>query len=122
MIERLTISGVHMHVGDDLQKYVKRKIGRLDRYVPRAEQDTVTVDVKLKEGRAQQKDDRVCEVIMHLSQETIAIQEATVNIFAAVDIAETKLKVALKKYKMTHVNPRFHQRLLRRLKHRVVEA
>ena len=118
MIAKCKISGVHMQVGDDLRKYVTKKIGRLDRYVPRAVRGSLAVDVKLKEGKAKDKNERTCEVILALPHETIAIQETTINIFAAVDIAETKLRLALKKYKELHGSPRLHQRMLARLKHR----
>lgn len=92
MIARLEISGVHMTVGDELKRYVMRKIGRLDRYLPRHIRESVHAEVKLKEGKAKNKDERTCEVIMHLPHETFVLKETTINIYAAVDIAEEKLK------------------------------
>ena len=118
MITRLDITGVHMNVGDDLKKYVMRKIGRLDRFIPRHGRESVHAEVKLKEGRAKNKDERTCEVILHLPHENIAVKESTINIYAAIDIAETKLYHQLKKYKELHASPRLHQRMLSRLKHR----
>jgi ribosome-associated translation inhibitor RaiA len=55
---------------------------------------------------------------MHVPGKVLKVEETTVNMFAAVDIVETKLRIALKKHKMTHANPRFHQRMLVRFKHR----
>jgi putative sigma-54 modulation protein len=118
MITRLEISGVHLEVGDDLKKYVTRKIGRLDRFVPKASQPSLHVEVKLISSNAKDKSDRTCEVILHLPQETITIKETTINIYAAIDIAETKLHIQLKKYKDLHTSPRLHRRLLARLKRR----
>jgi ribosomal subunit interface protein len=120
MIKRLDISGVHMHVGDDLKKYVVKKIGRLDRYIPRDGRESAHADIKLKEGKAKDKNERTCEVIMRLPRETLTVKETTINIYAAIDIAETKLRHQLKKYKDLHASPRLHQRLLSRLKHRPV--
>lgn len=122
MITRLDISGVHMNVGDDLRKYVMRKIGRLDRFIPRGSRQSVHAQVKLKEGKAKDKNERTCEVILHLPQEVITVKESTINIYAAVDIVETKLHHQLKKYKEMHVSPRFHQRVIARLKHRPMPA
>jgi ribosomal subunit interface protein len=122
MIKRLDVSGVHMSVGEDLKKYVAKKIGRLDRFIPKNGRESVHVEVKLKEGKAKDKNERTCEVILHLPQENITIKETTINIYAAVDIAETKLKHALKKYKDLHTSPRLHQRLLTKLKHRPIMA
>ena len=58
----------------------------------------------------------ICEAILHLPHETIMVKEATINMFAAVDIVEAKLKTQLKKYKDTHGNPRLHRRLITKFK------
>jgi ribosomal subunit interface protein len=120
MIKQLEIAGVHMQVGDDLRKYVTKKIGRLDRYIPKDCRESVHVEIKLKEGKATGKKECTCELIMHLPHETLTIAETTVNIFAAVDIAETKLRYQLKRYKELHANPRLHQRVLSHFKRRPV--
>lgn len=122
MITNIEISGVHMQVGEDLKHYVIKKIGRLDRYVPRGARMSLHVEVKLKEGKAKDKNERTAEIIMRLPQETITLKETTINIYAAVDIAETKLRLALKKYKDLHASPRLHRRVLSRFKHRPAEA
>ena len=83
MIKKLEIDGVHMDVGEDLRKYVHKKIGRLDRYIPKVARTSAHAEVKLKEGKAKNKQIRTCEVIMHLPQETITISETTINMFAA---------------------------------------
>lgn len=118
MIKRLEITGVHMEVGDDLRKYVIRKIGRLDRFIPKGSRESVHADIKLKEGKAKDKNERTCEVILHLPHETLTLKESTINIYAAIDIVEAKLHNQLKKYKDLHASPRFKQRLIARLKRR----
>ncbi|MGF7228939.1 MAG: ribosome hibernation-promoting factor, HPF/YfiA family [Candidatus Saccharibacteria bacterium] len=118
MIKQLDITGVHMQVGEDLHKYVTKKIGRLDRYIPRAGRESVYVQVKLKESKPRGKKECICEVIMQLPHEKLTVTESTINTFAAIDIAETKLHHQLAKYKSLHANPRLHRRLLIRLKHR----
>ncbi len=122
MIERLDISGVHTEATDDLKKYVARKVGKLDRFISRHARESVHAEVKLKEGKAKDKNERTCEVIMHLPGETITVKETTINMFAAIDIVETKLRGQLKKYKELHSSPRLHQRLLTKLKHRPMPA
>lgn len=120
MIKQLEIAGVHMQVGDDLRKYATKKIGRLDRYIPKDCRESVHVQIKLKEGKAKDKKECTCEVVMRLPHETITISESTVNIFAAIDIAETKLHNQLYRYKSLHANPRLHQRMLTHFKRRPV--
>jgi putative sigma-54 modulation protein len=115
MIKRLDISGVHLHVDDDLRKYVHKKIGRLDHYIPKSHRASAHMEVKLKEAKAKDKKECTCEVILYLPQEVISLQESTVNMYAAIDIVEAKLKMQLNKYKSLHANPRLRQRLLVRL-------
>jgi putative sigma-54 modulation protein len=116
MIKKLEINGVHMNVGDDLRKYVNKKIGGLEKYILKSARASAHAEVKLKEGKAKKKDERTCEVILHLPKEVITVSETTINMFAAVDIVEEKLKHQLHKYKALHAGPRLHRRLLARLK------
>ena len=118
MIQQLEISGVHMQVGDDLRKYVTKKIGNLDRFIPKMARESAHVQVMLKEVKQKEGKDCICEITVQLPHDTLNVKEGTVNIFAAVDIAETKLRAQLKKYKELHANPRLHQRMLTRLKRR----
>jgi putative sigma-54 modulation protein len=118
MIQKLDISGVHLEVNEELKKYVQKKLGRMDRFIPKDNRESVHLEVKLKEGKAKNKDERTCEIILHLPGENITLKESTINIYAAIDIVETKLRTALKKYKDLHASPRLRQRLLTKLKHR----
>jgi putative sigma-54 modulation protein len=120
MIQKLDISGVHLEINDELKRYVQKKLGRLDRFVARTHRESLHMEVKLKEGRAKDKNERTCEVILHLPGENITLKETTINIYAAIDIIETKLRNQLKKYKELHGSPRLHQRVLTKLKHRPV--
>jgi ribosomal subunit interface protein len=106
MIKRLEISGVHMDLEDDLKKYVTKKLGKLDHYIPRHARDSAHADVKLKESHAKNKRQFTCEIKMSLPGEQIMVSESTLNIFAAVDIAEETLKNRLKKYKEKRVSER----------------
>ncbi|HEY5805853.1 MAG TPA: ribosome-associated translation inhibitor RaiA [Candidatus Saccharimonadales bacterium] len=116
MIKKIDIDGVHMEVGDDLRKYVAKKIGKLGKYIPKHSRGSVHAEVKLKEGKVKAREQRTCEVIVHLPHETITVTETTVNMFAAVDIVEEKLKNQLHKYKEKHAGPKLRQRLMARLK------
>lgn len=116
MIQKLDINGVHTVVTDDLKKYITRKIGKLDRYIPRKARESVHVEVFLKERVIKAKKECECEVILKLPGRTIATKEATVNMFAAVDIVEAKLRNQLKKYKDANSVRRIHRRVLSRLR------
>lgn len=115
MIQRIEINGVHAVLTDDLKKYITKKIGKLDRYMPAHARESVHVEVFVKE-RTKAKQERECEVIMHLPGSNLAVKESTINMFAAVDIVEAKLKNQLKRYKDTHNAHKIHRRVIMRLK------
>jgi putative sigma-54 modulation protein len=120
MIQKLEISGVHTDVDGNLRKYVMRKIGGLDHYLSRHTRASAHAEVKLKEAKSKDKNRYACEVIMHLPHETLRVEERTVNMYAAVDIVEEKVKQQLKKYKALHESPKFHRRVLARFKRNAV--
>ena len=116
MIQKLEIAGVHMQVGDDLHKYVLKKIGELDKYIPRHARKSVHAEVKLKQHKAKNKESHTCEVIVYLPQEVLNLKETAQTAFAAVDTVEAKLKTQLHKYKDLHAAPKLRQRLLSRFR------
>lgn len=99
MIERIEISAQHLELTDDLKKYVNKKIGRLDHYMNRHVKKSVHAEVKLKEEASKKNGKFTAEVVLHLPNEVITAKDSTLNIFAAVDIVEAKLKNQLRKYK-----------------------
>lgn len=120
MINKLEVRGVHMQVDQKLAHYAKKKIGKLDRYISRHARASAHAEIILKEEMLKTKKNCICEVVLHLPGDTINTKESTVNMYAAIDIVEAKLKNQLKKYKELHGNPRLHRRLishLRRVKH-----
>ena len=116
MVQKFEIRGVHMTVDENLQKYVTKKIGGLDKYLPRHDKPSAHIEVHLKESKAKNKNHCTCKVIVHLPHDTINIEESTLNMYAAVDIVETKLKQQLRKHRDTHPNGKLHRRLVGRFK------
>jgi putative sigma-54 modulation protein len=115
MITKIDITGIRYEVSDELKKYLTKKISKLDRFAPRQARKNISASVNLEE-RKTKTDRNQCEVIIHLPDRQITAKEATINMFAAVDIVETKLKSQLKKYKATHGGDKQdHHGVLRRL-------
>lgn len=119
MIQQIEISSVHAQVDDDLKKYVSKKIGHLDKYMSKHAKVSAHAEVKLKESHAKDKKQCECEVVLYLPQETLVVKESTINMYAAVDIVETKLKNQIKKYKDTHESAKFRQRVIRRFRRQI---
>lgn len=116
MINIVEITGVKYEVDATTKKYVTKKIGRLDRYLPRHARKSASAEVKLKEANRDHGNKYEAEVILRVPEKTITAKDSTVNMLAAVDIVEAKLVNQLRKYKQTNVPHVGRRRLLARFK------
>jgi putative sigma-54 modulation protein len=119
MIKKLEISGVHGEAGERLRKYVTKKVNRLERYIPRHARKSVHVEVHLKEVTVKGAQNYMAELIVHVPHSTLTAKETTVNIYAAVDIVEAKIKNQIRKYKETYASPSASRRLYNKLRWQV---
>ncbi|MNH50415.1 ribosome hibernation promoting factor HPF [compost metagenome] len=109
MITQVDITGVKYEIDDTTKKYVIKKVGRLDRYLPRHARKSVTADVKLKEVNRANGNKYEAEIILSVPDKVLTAKDTTVNMLAAVDIVEAKLATQLRKYKeatISHVGRR----------------
>ena len=88
MIHTINVTGVRYTPDDLTKRYVRKKIGSLDRYLSRHVRKSATVDIKLKEVNRAHGNKYECDVIMHLPEQTITAKDSTLNMLAAVDIVE----------------------------------
>jgi ribosomal subunit interface protein len=102
MIEKIEIHCAHKLNDEKLRTYVTKKIGRLDRYISRHSRESAHVEVHLKLNNSKDKNRFICEVSIHLPHQNIVVTEKALNIYAAIDIAEAKIKQQLQKYKELH--------------------
>ena len=109
MIEAMDITGVKYELDDTTKKYVTKKIGRLDRYLPKHARKSVTAEIKLKEVNRDHGNKYEAEVILTVPDKILTAKDSTVNMLAAIDIVEAKLVAQLRKYKqatLPHVGRR----------------
>jgi len=116
MMQKLEIKAIHAEVNDDLRKYVNKKIGKLDIYMSKHSRLSAHAEIRLKEANSKDKKQSTCEVVLHLPHEVITTKETTVNMFAAVDIVEAKLKNQLKKYKEKHDSSKLRRHIMARIR------
>lgn len=116
MITSIDIAGVKYNVSDNARKYVSKKIGRLDRYLPKHARQSATASVKLKQINRDHGNKYEAEVILTVPDKVLTAKDSTVNMFAAIDIVEAKLLAQLRKYKQTTIS---YVGMRRRLFHRV---
>lgn len=114
MMQRMELKGVHLTIDDKLRKYAERKLGGLDRLLSKHSRESAHLEVTLKESTGKGAKRCHCDLTLHLPHENIIIKESTVNMYAAIDIAEAKLKMQLKKYKDTHEQGKLRRKLFNR--------
>ena len=103
MIQSITLSGVHLDIDDTTKKYVQKKVGRLDRFLPRHARKSVTAEVILKEVNRDHGNKYEAEVVLNVPDKKLTAKDSTMNVLAAIDIVEAKLANQLRKYKDAHV-------------------
>lgn len=121
MIQKLEILGLHKIADEKLRKYIEKSVAKLERYMPKHARTSAHVEVKLRENKSQSDKKCAAELIVHMPHEILNAKEATINMFAAIDIVEAKLVSQLKKYKEKHTGPRLVRRMTTRLRRKTVE-
>ena len=99
MIQKLDIAGVHYVLSDRLRADITKKLGRLDRYIPRHARESAHLEVRLRETKHDGRLQFEYEVTLALPRDTIILEEFGATAYAALDIVEGKLKQQIKRYK-----------------------
>lgn len=99
MIEKISITGIKYDVDEQTRKYVMKKIGRLERYLPRQARGSASAEVKLEQIDKSHGNKYQAEVILSIPDKVLTAKDSTVNMLAAVDIVEAKLAGQLRRYK-----------------------
>lgn len=120
MIEHIDITGVRYTPDEPIKKYVTKKIGKLDRFLPRHARKTLKAEVVLKEVNRAQGNKYECDVKLTVPGKSLNAADSTMNMFAAVDIVEKKLSEQLRKYKETNAPAKGWRAKVARLKQRIV--
>lgn len=121
MISHIDITAIKVDLDSSLKAYINKKIGRLDKYLPRRARKPLKAEVIVRQVNRAHGNKYECEVILRVPRRQITAKDSTLNMFAAVDIVEEKLKNQLKKYKDSHtvaLSGRQHG-ILRRIKARL---
>ena len=92
MIKDITITGVKYELNATTKKYVERKIGSLGKYLPRHARKSASADVKIKQIDNPGGNKYEVEVIINVPDKKIVAKDSTMNVLAAVDIVEARLK------------------------------
>lgn len=97
------ITARNFEFDDKVRTYAEDKLGSLEKFLPRVVRATANCAVILEDDPNGREDNRfVCEAVMNVPGAQLVSREGTVNIYAAIDIVEAKLKSQLSKYKEKH--------------------
>lgn len=117
MITHIDITGVKSYTPDQrLKRYIQKKIGALDRLIPRHARKSLHAEVKIAEANKKGKTDYMVEVLLYLPDKTMTASDSTMNVYAATDIVEQKIAVQLRKYKQERLPHVGNRKLLDRFK------
>jgi ribosomal subunit interface protein len=117
MIAQVEITGVGAYTVDEpTKKYIKKKIGSLERLAPRHARKSMHAEVKVAEVNRDKGNKYEVEVHIAVPDKELTAKDSTLNVLAAVDIVEAKLAVQLRKYKQETVPHVGRRKLLARFK------
>ncbi|MEX0748459.1 MAG: ribosome-associated translation inhibitor RaiA [Candidatus Saccharimonadales bacterium] len=112
----LEVTGVHFEINEQITKYVNKKLGRLDKYLPRNARTPAHGRVVLVEEQGQSSNRYSAEATITFPHGEVVAQDATISMYAAIDIVEEKLKAQILKHKDKRQNDRQAQRTRRSFK------
>ncbi|MBR0479648.1 ribosome-associated translation inhibitor RaiA [Candidatus Saccharibacteria bacterium] len=115
MIEKIEVSGNDYRVEEPLRKYVEKRLGKLDRYLPKGSKKDVVAKVVVS-GIGKNKGEKYeISVAMEIpGGKVIAAKDECSNVFAGVDLVEAKLTGQIRRYKL-EVQPHRQKRSLKNL-------
>lgn len=87
---QLSITGKNIEINDNLRKYVEKKIGRLDRFLPNIIDGRVELTVA--EGARAAEDRQIAQVTLRTKNAILRAEEASSDIFASVDAVFEKMQ------------------------------
>ena len=101
MIDKIELTGHNYKVSESFQKYVTKRISKLDRFLPRGNKKDVIVKVSVTEiDRAHGNKYEVSASMEIPGGKVISAKDECSNVFAGVDILEAKLKGQIRRYKL----------------------
>ena len=101
MIDKIELSGNNYKISDSFHKYATKRIGKLDRYLPRGNKKDVIAKVIITEVDRAHNNKYEISVTMEIpGGKVITAKDECSNVFAGIDIIEAKLKGQIRRFKL----------------------
>lgn len=94
---QISITGKNLEITEALRKYVEKKIGRLDRYLPNNILEG-RVELTVESTRAA-KDSQVAQVTLRTKQTVLRAEESSADMFASIDAVFEKMQRQIDRFK-----------------------
>lgn len=105
MIDNIDISGSNYKVEESFRKYTTKRIGKLDRYLPRTNRkDLVAKVVVTQVDRDHGNKYEISATLDIPGGKVLAAKDEASNVFAGVDILEAKLMGQIRRFKTEKTN------------------
>ncbi len=115
MIEKIEITGSDYKIEEAFRKYSEKKIGKLDRYLPKGAKKDIVVKMVVSEiGKAKGEKYDISVAMDIPGGKVIAARDECSNVFAGVDLVEAKLMGQIRRYKL-EMQPHRQKRSLKNL-------
>lgn len=116
MIKNIKLTGIKVELDEKTKKYVNKKIGGIDRYLPRHARKSVSAEIIVRKSNGDHGNKYETEVIIHTPGHQLVAKDATVNVLASIDIVEAKIITQARKYREKQIDHRGRHNLLGRFK------
>ena len=101
MIDKIDLSGHNYKVSDSFKKYAVKRIGKLDRFLPRGSKKDIIAKIVVSEVDRAHNNKYEISVAMEIpGVKVITAKDECSNVFAGIDIVEAKLKGQIRRYKL----------------------
>lgn len=101
MIDKIEISGNKYKVEESFKKYASKRIGKLDRYLPRGSKKDVIAKIVVTEVDRSHGNKYEISAAMEIpGGKVIAAKDESSNVYAGIDIIEAKLMGQIRRYKL----------------------
>lgn len=101
MIEKIEITGNKYKVEESFRKYAEKRIGKLDRYLPRGNKKDVVAKIVVTEiDKAHGNKYEISAAMEIPGGKVLAAKDESSNVFAGIDIIEAKLMGQIRRFKL----------------------
>jgi len=100
MIENIEMSGVQYKIDESLRKYALKRLGHLDKFLPKKNRKDVVMRIVVKQvNRAHGNKYEISVALDVPGGKMMSSRDEAGNVFAGIDILEAKLRGQVRKFK-----------------------